>query len=290
MHYLFGVSIATRPLDPIGAELSGIDLGEGLTDEQFAEIRAALLENGLLVLHDQTLDIEQQVALGRRFGSLEGQEFTEHSPHPDLLIVSNVRPDGTVAARESGMMKRISINETWHTDSSFREIPSAVSIFKAVLVPPEGGDTFYASLRRGWLDLDEVERAKLVGVRAIHDYAAAYDRAGGSLPEAARRVMSPVTHPMVRVHPETGETSLYVSGHARGVHGMDPSEGRALLEKLVAWCTREGRVYRQRWRENDLVLWDNRCMLHRAQGFDERHRRVMHHVRVAGVGPVEAAG
>ena len=282
------MAIEARALDPIGAELTGIDLGDGLSDEQFAQIRAALLEYGLVLLRNQGLDVEQQVALGRRFGSLEGQEFTEHSPHPDLLVISNIRPDGRIAALESGMMKSISINETWHTDSSFREVPSAVSIFKAIEVPPEGGDTFYASLRRGWLELPESEREKLTGLRAIHDYAASYDRAGGVLPEAARKVMDPVTHPMLRKHPETGETALYVSGHARGVEGMDPSEGRAWVEKLVAWCTREGRVYRHRWRVNDLALWDNRCMLHRAQGFDERHRRLMHHVRVAGIGPVEA--
>jgi alpha-ketoglutarate-dependent taurine dioxygenase len=91
---------------------------------------------------------------------------------------------------------------------------------------------------------------------------------------------------MLRLHPETGETGLYVSGHAVGVEGMDPEQGRALVRKLVDWCTREGRVYRHRWREGDVVLWDNRCMLHRAEGFDERHPRVMHHVRVAGDAPV----
>jgi taurine dioxygenase len=93
---------------------------------------------------------------------------------------------------------------------------------------------------------------------------------------------------MLRRHPETGETVLYVSGHAAGIEGMAPEEGRALLEELVAFCTREGRVYRHHWSPGDLVLWDNRSMLHRAQGFDEKHRRVMHHVRVAGEGPVVA--
>lgn len=281
--------IRVRPLDPIGAELSGVDLGEGTSDTTFGELRAALLAHGLVVLRDQTLDAEQQIALGRRFGPLEGQEFNaEDSPVRDLLVITNVLPDGRVAAAASGMMRSISINETWHTDSSFREVPASVSIFRAVTVPPKGGDTFFASLRLGWLELDPAERSKLAGLRAVHDYASSYDRAGGRLPDEARRLMDPVSHPMLRVHPETGETALYVSGHAVGVEGMDPSEGRALVEKLVAWCTREGRVHRHRWREGDLVLWDNRCMLHRAEGFDEGHPRVMHHVRVAGDGPVGA--
>lgn len=278
----------THPLEPIGAELRGLDLGLGLSDPDFAALHEALLAHGVVVLRDQTLDDEQQIALGRRFGKLEGQEFTGGSEQRDLLVVSNALPDGRVARAATGRMKSISINEVWHTDSSFRDVPAAVSIFRAIEVPPEGGDTLYASLRRGWLELDEPRRAKLVGLRAVHDYGAAYDRAGGRLPEEARRLMTPVSHPMLRRHPETGETCLYVSGHASGVEGLAPDEGRALLEELVGFCTREGRVYRHRWRPGDLVLWDNRSMLHRAQGFDERHRRVMHHVRVAGDAPVVA--
>jgi alpha-ketoglutarate-dependent taurine dioxygenase len=278
----------THPLDSIGAELRGLDLGRGLADEDFASLRLALLEHGVLVLRDQSLDDAQQIALGRRFGELEGQEFTGGAAQRDVLVVSNVLPDGRVAPAETGRMRSISINEVWHTDSSFRDVPAAVSIFRAVEVPPVGGDTLYASLRRGWLELDEARRAKLVGLRAIHDYGAAYDRAGGRLPDEARRLMTPVSHPMLRRHPETGETVLYVSGHASGVEGLAPDEGRALIEELVAFCTRKGRVYRHLWQPGDLVIWDNRSMLHRAQGFDDRHRRVMHHVRVAGQEPVIA--
>ena len=280
------MAFVAHPMDPIGAELAGRDLGKGLSDSEFAELRAALLSHGILVLREQTLDEAQQLALGRRFGPLEGQEFNADSS--DLLVISNVLEDGQVASPRSGRMKSISINEVWHTDSSFREIPAAVSIFKAVEVPPEGGDTFYASLRRGWLELDRARRANLAGLRAIHDYAAAYDRAGGRLPDEAQRLMKPVVHPILRRHPETGETALYVSGHTRDIEGMPTAQGSALLQELVAWCTREGRVYRHRWRAGDLVLWDNRSMLHRAQGFDERSPRVMHHVRVAGEGPVIA--
>jgi alpha-ketoglutarate-dependent taurine dioxygenase len=212
------VVFSAHPLDPIGAELRGCDLGQGLSDPAFLELRAALLEHGVLVLREQTLDEAQQIALGRRFGALEGQEFNLDGS--DLLVISNVLPDGRVASLQSGRMKSISINEVWHTDSSFRPTPAAVSIFKAVEVPPEGGDTFYASLRRGWLELAPERRAKLAGLRAIHDYAAAYEKAGGRLPDEAQRLMEPVLHPMLRRHPETGETHLYVSGHARDIEGI----------------------------------------------------------------------
>ncbi len=280
------VVLETCLLDPIGAELRGADLGEGLDDALFGELKAALLEHGLVLLRNQTLTDEQQLALGRRFGPLEGEEFMVGREEPSLLVISNVRPDGTVAPAKTGQMRSISINEVWHTDSSFRETPAAVSIFRALEVAPEGGDTLFASLRLGWEELEPARREALHGLRAVHDYGAAYDRAGGRLPDEARALMTPKTHPMLRVHPETEKTGLYVSGHASHVEGMPSDEGRKLLEELVAWCTRPGRVYRHRWQVGDLVLWDNRCMLHRAQGFDEQHRRVMHHVRVAGDGPV----
>jgi alpha-ketoglutarate-dependent 2,4-dichlorophenoxyacetate dioxygenase len=183
-------------------------------------------------------------------------------------------------------MRSITINEQWHTDSSFRETPAAFSIFAAVEIPPEGGETWYASLRRGWEALDSETRDALEGLRAKHDYREAYRRAGAG--EAFEGMGSALEHwhPLIRRHPETGARALFVTGHAFEVEGMQVAEGRALVESLVAFCTEEERVYRHRWRPGDVLIWDNRSMLHRAQGFEERHRRVMHHVRVAGAAPV----
>lgn len=279
-------SIRVGALDPIGAEVSGLDLDAGLSDAGFAALRAALLEHGVLVLCGQSLRAEQQVALGRRFGPIEGHEFIGSSPHPDLIVISNVGKNGEVLPRTSTQMRSIAINEQWHTDSSFRPTPASVSIFSARVVPPEGGDTLYASLRLGWQELDPVRRLDVAGLRAVHDYAKAYRREGGHWPPGLN--LDPVSHPMVRAHPETGDPGLYVSRHAFRVEGMPDAEGRALIEALVGWCTREGRVYRHRWSPGDVVLWDNRQMLHRAQGFDETHARTMHHVRVAGDGPALA--
>ena len=280
----------SQPLEPIGVELRGVDLGPGLDADAFARLKAALLEHGLVVVRDQRLAPDEQVALGRRFGAIEGQEYAMGSPHPDVILISNVDSQGRVVSRDHEMMKTIAINEQWHTDSTFRQVPASVSIFAAVVLPPEGGDTFYASMRRGWLDLPEPRREALRGLRAVHDYGEAYRRTGGAaLPAEISDGLPPITHPLVRRHPETGEESLFVSGHVYGVEGREPEEGRALVQELVAWCTRAERVYRHRWQPGDVLLWDNRCMLHRAQGFDGAHARVMHHVRVAGEGPVVAA-
>jgi alpha-ketoglutarate-dependent taurine dioxygenase len=285
------VAESVRALAPIGVEVRGIDLGPRLDDATFGRLRGLLLAHGIVVVREQKLEPAEQVALGRRFGPIEGQEYSLGSANPDVIMLSNVDGDGRVVPRDHTMMKTIAINEQWHTDSSFREVPASVSIFAAVVVPPEGGDTFYASMRRGWLELPEERRTALRGLRAVHDYGQAYRNTGGAgLPAAISNGLPPIVHPLVRLHPETGEESLYVSGHVYGVEGRDPAAGRGLVQDLVAWCTRPERVYRHRWQLGDVLLWDNRCMLHRAQGFDEAHARVMRHVRVAGSGPVVAAG
>ena len=280
-------SIQIKALQPIGAEVRGADLSEP-DAALFAKIHRAVLEYGVLVVRDQELEPAQQVALGRRFGELEGQDFRADAPHRDIILISNVTPEGKIAKRSSPQMKTIEINERWHTDSSFREIPATVSLFYGVVVPPVGGDTFFASLRRGWVELGKAEQAELIGLRAVHDYREAYRRCGVAVP-VVPEALPPTAHPIVRIHPETGKPGLYISAHAFSIEGRPPEEGRELIEKLVAWCTREGRVYRHCWRPGDLVLWDNRSMLHCAQPFDERHARVMYHVRVSGSEPVIAA-
>jgi len=282
------MSLEIEALQPFGARLQGIDLGEALETSAFEALRAALLEHGLLVVPRAPLSMSEQVALGRRFGEVEAHDFALAAPDRNVIVLSNLGADGRLLSRDSAAMKTIAINERWHTDGSFREIPASVSIFSARRVPEEGGDTFFASLRRAWLGLDEQARAELRGLRAVHDYADAYRKTGGEVPGMVSAPMVQVRHPLVRVHPETGEPCLYLSEHTSGVEGMDASGARALLDRLLAWCTREAEVYRHRWRVGDVVLWDNRCMLHRAQGFDPSHPRVMHHVRVAGDGPVQA--
>ena len=281
------MALEVHPLDPIGAEIRGADLRRDVDPDVFDELEAALLAHGVLVLRDQFIDVEDQVVLGERFGPLESRAFDDHAPHPKVIVISNVGRDGDVLPRTSENMQMIAINETWHTDSSFRETPASVSLFSAQVVPEIGGDTFYASLRKGWLSLPEGKQAELHGLRAVHDYAEAYRRTGGEIPGMEVEDLTAVTHPIVRVHPETGECGLYLSSHTSGVEGMDAEAGRALLDGLLAWCTRQPAVYRHRWAVDDVLLWDNRCMLHRAEGFDETHPRRMHHVRVAGTGPVQ---
>jgi alpha-ketoglutarate-dependent taurine dioxygenase len=280
------MSFEAAPLDPIGAELRGLDLGAGLSDDGFEVLRAAILDQGLVLLRDQSLSDEDQIALGRRFGPLEGLSRSPAGEFDNMIVISNLDADGRVYADAHENMRSIAINEQWHTDSSFREMPATYSIFKAIVVPPEGGSTCFASLQAGWEALDSKAQLALEGKRARHDYRAAFRRAGSKAAYEGMGTQLEGVHPMVRRHSETGKRGLYISGHVVGVEGMEVSEGRTLNGKLLAICTQEGRVYRHQWQPRDVMIWDNRSVLHRAEGFDERHPRVMHHVRVAGTEPV----
>ena len=272
----------TTPLGPIGVEIHGLDLRGRIGDDTWRALRETVLEAGLVLLRDQPLDREVQVALGRRFGALEQLDVGAGDAEPSLVVIGNVDERGEVRPDDHRHMKLIKINEGWHTDSSFREIPASFSVFSCVIAPPEGGDTFYASLRRAWLELPVSDRSPLFGLRAVHDYAAAYRARGATEGGMIGYDLPPVVHPLVRRHPETGATCLYVSEHVSHIEGMDPAGSRALLDRLLAHTTAPERILRHHWAVGDVMIWDNRSMLHRAQGFDDRYARVMHHVRVGG--------
>ena len=279
----------TRPLGPVGVELTGLDLRQPLVDGELDTLRRLVMEEGLVLLRDQPIEPDAQVALGRRFGSIEQLDVDRDGREPSMVVIGNVAADGSILPDDDPRMRLITINEGWHTDSAFRAIPASFSIFSAVIVPEVGGDTFYASLRAAWETLPKAEQEALYGLRGIHDYHAAYRRRGNTTGGLIGFDHPPLLHPLVRRHPETGATALYLSEHMEGIDGWSAERGQRLLERLVAHATRDDRVYRHRWREGDLALWDNRSMLHRAQGFDARYARKMHHVRIGGGEPPIAA-
>lgn len=283
------MSFEVVPLAPIGAEIRGLDLAIGLDDATLGRLRRTIVEQGVVVFRDQRLSPTQHVALGRRFGTPERGAFNPDTPDPELILLTNVDRDGRILSFDDVRMRLVAINEGWHTDSSFREIPASFSLFAAVVVPPVGGRTFFASLRRAWEALPSNEQAKLRGLVGIHDYAAAFRRFGSTIPGDPVFELPAVKHPLVRRHPESGETVLFTSEHVMGIEGLSEAEARSILERLIRLATAPERVYRHTFRVGDLLIWDNRSMLHRAEGFDERHARVMHHVRIEGSEAVIAA-
>lgn len=280
-----GIGFETRRLGAIGVEVLGLDLREILSDATFAELRRTVVDEGLVLVRGQALSAEKQIALGKRFGPIEQLVVADEDQEPSLVKISNLDGEGKVRSNDSRFMRLITINEGWHTDSSFREVPASFSVFSCVVAPEEGGDTFWASLQRPFERLDRATRDRLVGRAGVHDYAAAYRRRGNEEGGMIGFDSAPLRHPLLRRHPESGRPGLYVSEHMSEIDGLSDSEAESLRARLLELVTAEDNVYRHHWSVGDLAIWDNRSMLHKAQGFDERYARVMHHVRVAGFEP-----
>ena len=280
--------LAVRPVHPLfGAEISGLDLREPLDDEQFATVLDAFNTYSVLVFRGQDLSDEQHIAFSRRFGELEKTSFAIAASNPYIYELSNVDEDRNVLEPDTIKRAFLEVNGRWHTDSSFREIPALGSLLSAKDVPPSEGDTNFASMRVAYETMSESRIQSLEGIRAKHHYAYSLSLFGGAgATQEEKDSLPPVEHPLVRTHLPTGKKSLYVSGHIESIVGMPVEEGRLLAKELIDWCTRPEYVYTHRWQQHDLVMWDNRCALHRATTVPAKKKRIMHRATIAGEGPV----
>jgi alpha-ketoglutarate-dependent 2,4-dichlorophenoxyacetate dioxygenase len=232
------------------------------------------------------------MAFSLKFGPLERTiraTGREDRLHPNLVDLSNLDPDGEERLMDWGDRRMVyqSGNQLWHTDSSFKPVPAMASMLSAREVPPAGGETEFASMRHAWATLPEDMRRRLEGRIVVHSIL--YSRstiAQGLFNEAEAGDLPPVRQALVRANPVNGRQSIFVGSHAWYIEGMDHDESRRLLDELLAHATRLERVYQHRWHPWDLVMWDNRCVLHRGRPWDAaRHRRVMRRTTVAGEGP-----
>ena len=281
--------LQTRSLGGLGVEIEGLDLRQPIEESIWRALRETVMREGVVAFREQPMDSAQQAALGRRFGELENTSADQRPLEESDFLLTNLDESGQILPDDDKLMQLVAINEGWHTDSSFRDIPASFSLFSAITVPARGGDTFFASLQLGWEALSLKEQASLYGLRGFHDYDRAYstrevdlsDLFGGSAPSA--------THPLACRHPETGRTGLYLTEHMYEIEGLQAEEAAPLIRRLLEVCIDPVRTYRHAWSVGDLLIWDNRSMIHRAQGFDALYPRVMRHVRVAGSEPVFAA-
>jgi len=270
----------------IGAEVVGLDLRQPIDAELFARVHRAFLDHAVLVFRSQDLTPEAHIAFSRRFGELAAHvvDGFRLPGHPEVFVVSNVKEDGKLKGA-------IYAGQYWHTDLSYTKQPPLGSLLYGIEVPEAGGDTMFANMALAYEALSPVMQRILDGLEAVHDYAHAYETFFSKLPDrppltAEQRAKVPsVTHPAVRVHPETGKRVLYVNpGFTTQLVGMTEAESRPLLDFLFAHAVRPEFVYRHRWRKGDLVFWDNRCTMHCAvPDYDIRaERRHMHRTTVAG--------
>jgi taurine dioxygenase len=273
-------TFAVTPLSSaLGAQIHGIDAA-AIDDAGFERVRAAWLEHLVLLFRNQRLDDRALVEFTSRFGELEeaplfgGRRYVEE--HPEVMIISNVAVDG----REIGSLGNA--EAFWHTDLNFVEEPPAASCLFAHEVPPTGGDTGFANMYAAFEALPQDVAARIAGRRIRHD--ARFNSAG-----YLREVRVPDTlHPIVRRHPETLRNALYLGrrAHAR-IEDMAVDESDALLDTLWAHATSDAFTWHHQWRAGDLLIWDNRCTLHRRDSFDASQRRVMHRTQTRGSRPVQ---
>lgn len=278
-------SIGPRLSPAGGAAITGADLSRPLSAAAREAIMAAFLDHHVLVFRDQDLSPDDQLSFTLQFGEIE-EHVARHSAagrYGLVHTVTNVGDDGELTTKLAQVG-----NYHWHTDKSYHALPSLMTVLHARELPPAGGDTQFANMAMAYDALPEATRRRIAGLRVVHSWAASRRRAGAPPPsEIEMRERPPVAHPLVRTHPETGAKTLYIGNHASHILGMPEAEGEGLLLELLEHATRPEFIYTHHWRHGDLVLWDNRCLLHRALANYEmaRHRRVLHRTVVTGTAP-----
>jgi alpha-ketoglutarate-dependent taurine dioxygenase len=276
------MAIQIEPVDAtLGAIVRGVQLAE-LDDATWDEIYAAFLEYGVLVFPGQHLDTEAQGRFARRFGAVE--QLSPKGATPTFPI-ANIRPDGSLAQPEDEQYKILKGNEGWHTDSTYMPLASKAAMLYAVIVPPAGGETEFADMRAAWDALDAERRELLEGRSAYHSLYYSQSRQGFTHKTDHRygfHDKGAPLRPVIKVHPETGRKSIYTGRHAHKLTGMAPEESERFLDELLEWACQPPRTYRHAWTVGDLVVWDNRCLMHRACPYDPEHPRHLRGSRISG--------
>ncbi|VTU18015.1 Alpha-ketoglutarate-dependent taurine dioxygenase [Variovorax sp. PBS-H4] len=280
----------TKLAPALGAEVSGIDLHLPIDEETLSALKDAWASHLVLRFRGQALTDPQLLAFSRLLGPLDppgpnpyGKPFLED--FPEINVISNVKvggaPIGNLGDGEA----------VWHCDMTYVEAPPRAALLHALEIPSSGGDTFWSNMYTAFETLPDAMKKRIAGLRAIHD--ATYNSAG-----VMRKGMSEVTdprkapgaqHPLVIKHPDTGRAALYLGRRRNSyVLGLELEESEALLDELWAHASRPEFTFRQVWQQHDLILWDNRCTLHRRDAFDPAARRVMHRTQIKGT-PVAPA-
>lgn len=270
-----------------GAEVHGVDIAAPLSDAAFAKILDALHAHGVIFFRGQAPTPEQLAQFSARFGELDVHHMTEHTIPglPVVRVLSNVKKDGQAVGITRGGMH-------WHSDLSYKTVPALVTLLYGIECPPAGADTEFVSMYAAYETLPEDVKARIKGKSAIHDrnfrYSALYPNRAPLGPEQIAKV-PPVEHPLVRIHPATGRAALFVAKDVVSkIVGMSDADSRALIDFLEAHAIRRETVYAHKWQPGDVLIWDNRCTLHRATDYDNKYRRSLHRTQVKGEVPIPA--
>ncbi|MDE0977150.1 MAG: TauD/TfdA family dioxygenase [Arenicellales bacterium] len=268
----------------LGARVCGIELSDSMDDHSLNFIRQAIDDYSVLCFSGQDMSDEKQLAFTRLLGTPEAEHVRLGSTGEVSYFgtVGNIQDDGSKFDNISANTRYQSGNQLWHSDSSFREVPSFVSILHAYEVPGEGGQTEFASMRAGYARLSDEMRERIEPLHVVHDYLFSRGPIAPVNPNHAAS-LPPVMHPMVRTNPVNGLKNYYIGSHARSIPGQSGIDSRQLLDTLLEHATAPEHILSLAFKPGDTVIWDNRCILHRGTGYDaDRWRRRMRQTRVVG--------
>jgi alpha-ketoglutarate-dependent 2,4-dichlorophenoxyacetate dioxygenase len=290
------MTLTTYPVYPgFAAELGDIDLSQPLAPAALREIKDALSTYGVIVFPEQKLTHDQHVGFAKQFGPIEMRiqnRRNDEKPRDreDISYASNVDPDGHIFSENSRQRMFRLGNKLWHTDSSFRHVPAFASMLYGRAIAPIGGHTQFADMRAAYDALSREDQNAIARLEVEHSIFASRAKIGfTNFSDQERADLPPVRQALVRTLPETARKTLYLAAHADRIIGMDLAEGRALLDRLTAHATRREFVYTHRWRTEDLVVWDNRCTMHRGTDFDDvRWKRNLQRATVSDVANTSA--
>jgi taurine dioxygenase len=277
-----------KPLHPaLGCEITGITLADAVSPAIFAKVYEAFLDYELILFRDVDLPPATQVAFARNFGEVNVHVLNQYHGygHPEIYMLSNLDKDGNPSGKhpDRGTLY-------WHTDGSWKKRTGQATMMYSEIIPPagDGGQTQFADMYSGYDLLPADIKKKIEGKQAIHNFTFSRKRRHGEDPLTAKQSaeVPPVAHPIVRTHPETGRKAIFLGDHAESIEGMDYEEGRALIEEINVLTTPPENIYSHTWQPRECMVWDNRCTLHRATGFDEaRFKRVMRRCTITGDKP-----
>jgi alpha-ketoglutarate-dependent 2,4-dichlorophenoxyacetate dioxygenase len=287
------VAITVQPITPnFAAEVGDVVLGGPLSAEDLAAIRAAFTKYAVLVFPDQEFDDESQLAFARHFGPLETTVFKARKDHKlrlheNMADVGNLDAENRILSADDRQRLYNLGNRLWHTDSSFKRLPAYCSMLHARSIPPLGGQTEFADMRAAYDALPEATQRRIAGLVAEHSIMTSRAKLGFSdFDDSEREAFRPVPQVLVRRLQDSGRMSLYIASHAGAIRGMADEEAKKLLEELTDHATQRQFIYSHRWRVKDLVIWDDRCTMHRGLDFDDqRYQRDMRRATVSDVAP-----
>jgi alpha-ketoglutarate-dependent 2,4-dichlorophenoxyacetate dioxygenase len=286
------VSITVTPAHPdFAAEIAGVDVSRPLNPADRQAIEDAIDRYAVVVFRGQTLDDEKQVAFARNFGpiassalKLRHRDIKHRIESSDVADISNLDGDGNVLKPDARRRLDGLANRLWHTDASFRAVPGALSMLYAHVIPEEGGDTEFADLRAAYDALPEAKKQELEGLVAEHSIWRSREQLGVvQYTEEERASLPPVPQRLVRTHPGSHRKTLYLAAHASHIIGMPVADGRLIILDLIEHATQPRFVHAHRWAKGDLVIWDNRCTMHRARPFDTTRVRDLRRVTTRDV-------